>query len=87
MQHLLHLGVYRLGLNPAEAIVATTYNAACSLRISHVTGSLEPGKSADLVIMDVPDYRELARRAGHQDLSLTMRAGRVVYRRSGLILE
>ncbi len=87
MQHLLHLGVYRLGLNPAEAIMATTYNAACSLRISHVTGSLEPGKSADLVIMDVPDYRELARRAGHQDLSLTMRAGRVIYRRSGLIAE
>ena len=29
-----------------------------------LSGSLEPGKSADLLVMDVPDYRELPRRAG-----------------------
>jgi imidazolonepropionase len=78
MQHLLHLAVHRLGLTEEEAITATTWNPACSLRLSHVTGSLEPGKSADVVMMDVPDYRELARRAGHHDVSLVMRAGQVI---------
>jgi imidazolonepropionase len=78
MQHVLHMAVHRLGLTEEEAITATTWNPACSLRLSHVTGSLEPGKSADVVMMDVPDYRELARRAGHHDVSLVMRAGQAI---------
>jgi imidazolonepropionase len=84
MQYLLHLAVHRLGLTAEEAIVATTWNAACSLRLSHVAGSLEPGKEADLVMMDVPDYRELARRAGHHDVNLVMRKGQVIVRGNGL---
>ncbi len=78
MQHVLHLAVEKLGMNPAEAITAATWNPACSLRLSNITGSLEPGKSADVVVMDVPDYRELARRAGHHDASLVMRAGKTI---------
>ncbi len=42
MQYLLYVAVHRLGLTPEEAITATTWNPACSLRLSHVTGSLEP---------------------------------------------
>ncbi len=87
MQFLLHLALNRLGLTAEEAITATTWNAACSLRLSHVTGSLEPGKSADLVVMEVPDYRDLPRRAGHHDASLVMRAGNVLFRASPLIRD
>jgi imidazolonepropionase len=86
-QFLLYLAGDALGMTPEEAIVAATYNAACSLRLAHATGSVEPGKSADLCLMDVDDYRELARRAGHHDVSLVMRAGKVVYRRAGLALD
>ncbi len=78
MQHVLHLAVHRIGLTEEEAITATTWNPACSLRLSHVTGSLEPGKSADVIMMDVPDYRELSRRAGHHDISLVMRGGQTI---------
>jgi len=85
MQFLLYLAVDRLGLTPEEAITATTWNPACSLRLSQVTGSLEPGKSADLLMMEVPDYRDLARRAGHHDVSLVMQAGKPVFRRPSLI--
>jgi imidazolonepropionase len=87
IQFILHLAVERLGLTPEEAIMAVSYNAACSLRMSRVTGSLEPGKSADILIMDVPDYRDLARRAGHHDLSLVLHAGRVIWRAAPLILD
>jgi imidazolonepropionase len=82
MQHLLHVAVHALGLTDEEAVTATTWNAACSLRLSHVTGSIEPGRSADIIIMDVPDYRELPRRAGHHDAGVVMRAGQVIYRRA-----
>jgi len=87
MQFLLHLAVYRLGLTPAEAIVATTWNPACSLRLSHVAGSFEPGKAADLVMLEVPDYRELPRRAGHHDICLVMRAGQAIFRAAPLTLD
>jgi imidazolonepropionase len=87
MQFLLHLAVYRLGLTPAEAIVATTWNPACSLRLSHVAGSFEPGKAADLVMFEVPDYRELPRRAGHHDVCLVMRAGQAIFRSAPLTLD
>jgi imidazolonepropionase len=87
MQYLLYMAVHRLGLTPEEAITATTWNPACSLRLSHVTGSLEPGKSADLLLMEVPDYRELARRTGHHDVSLVMRAGQVVVRSPALSVD
>ena len=88
MQFLLYLAVRHLAMTAEEAITATTYNAACSIRMSHVTGSLSPGKSADLIMMDVPDYRDLPRRAGHHDVTLVMRAGVIVARRSTpLILD
>lgn len=86
-QFLLYMASQTLGMTIEEAIVATTYNAACSLRLSHVSGSLAPGKSADICVMDVDDYRELARRAGHHDACLVMRAGKIVYRRANLSLD
>jgi imidazolonepropionase len=86
-QYLLHLATERYGLSDEEAIVAVTWNAACSLRMSHVTGSLEPGKSGDVLLMDVPDYRDLARRPGHSDVQMVLRAGQVIYKRNGLILD
>jgi imidazolonepropionase len=86
-QYLLHLGMTRFGLTAEEAICAATWNAACSLRMSHVTGSLEPGKTADILLMDVPDYRELPRRAGHNDLQIAFKAGHPIYRRPPLNLD
>jgi len=86
-QHLLHLAVDRLGLGAEEAIVATTWNAACTLRLSQVVGSLEPGKSADVLVMDVPDYRELSRRAGHHDVNVVMRMGQLLARGPALSVD
>jgi imidazolonepropionase len=86
-QFLLYLACHALKMEIEEAIVASTYNAACSLRLSHVTGSLAPGKSADICVMDVDDYHELSRRAGHHDLYLAIRAGKVIYRRPNLTIE
>jgi len=47
-------------MSPAEAITASTVNAAYSLNRGDKIGSLEPGKFANLVIFDCEDYRELA---------------------------
>ena len=52
-------------LTPAEALNAVTINAAHALGQGHRLGSLEPGKQADLLVVDAPDYRHLAYWFGH----------------------
>jgi imidazolonepropionase len=47
-------------MSPAEAIIASTVNAAHSLNRGDKIGSLEPGKLANFVIFDCEDFRELA---------------------------
>lgn len=51
-------------LLPAEALNASTINAAYALGQGERLGSLEPGKQADLLILDAPDYRHLAYQFG-----------------------
>jgi imidazolonepropionase len=53
------LAVRKLGLSLAEAITAATLNAAAVIGSSHQVGTLEPGKFADLVILDVDDVRAI----------------------------
>lgn len=60
MAMILSLAATHMKMAPAEAITATTINAAYSLNRGDELGSLEPGKIADFVIFDGPDYRELA---------------------------
>ena len=60
MLTILSLAATHMKLTPAEAITATTINAAYSLNRGDQLGSLEPGKVADFVIHDCDDYRALA---------------------------
>lgn len=60
MPFAISLACRKLGLLPAEAIVAATINAARVLRLDHEVGSIEPGKRADLVIWNETDERNLA---------------------------
>ncbi len=43
----------RVGMPPMDALVAGTRNGARALRVEDVTGTIEPGKSADLVALDI----------------------------------
>ena len=40
------------GYSPTQAILSVTGEAAKSLGIDHVTGTLEPGKEADIIVVD-----------------------------------
>ena len=41
-----------IGLSPMESIVAATQSAAIALGIADDTGTLQPGKQADLLVVD-----------------------------------
>ncbi len=60
MAFTMSLACLQMGMLPAEALVAATVNAAYSLGLGDEVGSLEPGKTADFVIHEAADYRELA---------------------------
>jgi imidazolonepropionase len=60
MPFILSLACLYMALTPAEALTASTLNAAWSLDLGYRVGSLETGKQADLLIHDFADYRELA---------------------------
>ena len=64
MQFAIALACRAMRLTPAQAIVAATLNAAAALGRADEVGSLEVGKRADLLILDVPDYRHLGYRFG-----------------------
>ena len=60
MPMMLSLACTQMKMSPAEAIAASTINAAYSIGRGHKTGSLEIGKLANFAIFDCEDYRELA---------------------------
>lgn len=55
LQMAMSLGVLKLGLSPAEALVAATVNSAHALRRGHLVGSLEAGKQADFLLLNLDE--------------------------------
>jgi len=64
MQFAAALACRYMKLTPNQAIAAATINAAAAIGMDEIVGSLEPGKQADLLIMDIPDYRHIGYRFG-----------------------
>ena len=60
MPMVLSLACAQMKMSPAEALTASTINAAYSLGRGEKIGSLEPGKLANFSVFDCQDYRELA---------------------------
>jgi len=54
------LACTQLKLSPAEALTACTLNAAHVLGRANTKGRIAPGYDADLLLLDVPDWRYLA---------------------------
>jgi len=83
-QLVLALACYKLKMTPAEAVMAATINAAHSIRMAQQIGSLEEGKMADVVILNVPDYRILGYRLGGNMVDMVVKGGKVVVRYGAL---
>jgi imidazolonepropionase len=77
---IVGLAVRRYGWSAREALLACTLNAAWVLGLSHELGSLEPGKRADLVLIDCP-VAHVPYRFGRNPVCLVLRAGEVVWAR------
>ena len=79
MQTVVALACLYLGMTPAEAIMACTFNGAHALGCADTAGSIEPGKPADIVFLKTGDCRDLAGHVGENLVLMTMKAGKVIY--------
>jgi imidazolonepropionase len=79
MQFVIALACRYLGLTPAQAIAASTINAAAAIQMEERIGSLHVGKQADLILLNAPDYRHLGYRFGTNLVSTVVKRGKVVH--------
>jgi imidazolonepropionase len=66
---------------PKEVIKATTIHAARSMGREDEIGSLDVGKEADVLILDIPNYLYLPYHFGVDHVEKVIKKGRIVYQR------
>lgn len=77
MQFAIALACRYMGLTPAQAIAASTINAAAAVDLAKQVGSIETGKQADLLVLSVPDYRHLGYRFGTNLVQTVIKKGQI----------
>jgi imidazolonepropionase len=77
MQFVIALACRSMRITPAQAIAASTINAAHAIRRADTIGSIEVGKQADMLILTVPDYRHLGYRYGTNLVKQVIKRGQV----------
>jgi len=70
-----------LRMTPDEALSAATINAAWAVGLEEEVGSLEPGKSADLVVWRVPSSTQIPYWPAADLARTVVKRGRVVFDR------
>ena len=79
MQMVIALACAEMDMSPAEAVSAATVNSAHALLCQDRTGTLEPGKNADLVMLNVEDYRDIAHQPGVNHVHMVLKDGATIY--------
>ncbi|HEV2108776.1 MAG TPA: imidazolonepropionase [Thermomicrobiales bacterium] len=82
MQFVINLACRSHHLSVAEAVRASTLGPAAALGLVGEIGSLEPGKLADIVILDIDRYEDLAYRLGRNAVETVIKRGKVVVERA-----
>jgi len=79
MWSVLMAAIDSMNMSLMEAIEACTLNNAMAIEMSHELGSLEQGKRADLILLDLADYREIPAAVDSPPVAMVMINGDVVY--------
>ncbi|MDH5753927.1 MAG: imidazolonepropionase [Candidatus Bathyarchaeota archaeon] len=77
-QLVIAFACHFMRLTPAEAITAATINSAHAIGRANEVGSLEIGKKADVIVLDVPNHMFLGYRFGVNLVDKVVKNGRLV---------
>ena len=78
LQLAVNLGYLRYRMTPEEILTAVTINPACAIGMGDITGTLEVGKQADIVIWDAPDFEMLCYRFGSNLAQTVIKKGEII---------
>lgn len=78
MQLVIQMACRLGGLSIGQALRAATIDAAAAVGLEHDRGSIEPGKRADVLVLDVSRHEDIAYRIGHNAVERVIKDGRVV---------
>ncbi|MEM3759621.1 MAG: imidazolonepropionase [Candidatus Bathyarchaeia archaeon] len=78
MQLVIAFACHFMKLTSAEALTAATINAAHAIRMANEVGSLEVGKKADIIVLDVPNHKFLGYHFGVNLIDKVVKNGRIV---------
>ncbi|MCK4454713.1 MAG: imidazolonepropionase [Thermoplasmata archaeon] len=81
MQTVISLACYKMRMTPEEAIVASTINAAYAVGRGEKMGSLDVGKVADLLVLDVPDYLHVPYMFDWNCVEIVIKSGEIIHKR------
>jgi len=79
MQLMWTVAALKLKMLPNELLWSTTYIAAKAIKMEDKIGSLDIGKQADLIVMNIPNLNFLAYHYGINHIDYTIKKGNVVY--------
>lgn len=80
-----NIACFNMGMTMEEVLTATTINAAYAINRGKEIGSLERGKTADILILDVDNYKQLQYFYGMNHTNTVIKDGKVVVRDGKLI--
>lgn len=80
MQIILSLAVINMNMTAEEALTASTLNGAASLELSNICGSLEVGKEADFLVLDIDSYTDLFYHFGINQVKEVWISGKKVHK-------
>lgn len=75
---LFSLAAIYMGMSPEEAVTALTINGAAAIGREKRVGSLDEGKSGDVVLLEFPSYRYLPYHIGVNCVEMVIKNGRIV---------
>lgn len=75
---VIALAALYMKMSPAEIITALTINAAAAVDRADTIGSLEPGKQADIIILEHPSHLFLPYNVGMNIVETVIKKGKVV---------
>ncbi|MEK4630223.1 MAG: imidazolonepropionase [Solibacillus sp.] len=80
-----NLACMNMGMTMEEVLCATTINAAYAINRGDEVGTLEKGKKADVLILDVPNYKQLQYFYGMNHTDTVIKDGKVVVKGGSLV--
>ncbi len=72
---MMTMACTQMKMTPEETLTAATINAAAALNMSRIVGSIEEGKQADIVFLQMPNYMYLPYHFGENHVAAVMKSG------------